>query len=149
MINSTVIGQYSFFDGLDQSQIDIVMPLVQQAEYEAGTDIIVEGKHNDRIYFILDGQVAVLKQGIILMRLGKGDVFGELEVLDVSPVEATVKTLAATKVMTLSIDALGEIFEKELKIYSFLLTNLARDVSRRLKFMDGKFVGDTHFTEWS
>ena len=149
MIDSTIIGQYSFFDGLEQDQINSILPLMHQEVFEAGVDIIVEEKHNDRIYFIIEGRVAVLKQGIILMKLGKGDVFGELEVLDVSPVEATVKTLATTEVMTLSIDALGEIYEKDLKIYSFLLTNLARDVSRRLRYMDGKLVADTHYTEWS
>ena len=149
MINESVLGQYSFFDGLDQDQINSVMPLMQNETFEAGADIIVEKKHNDRIFFILEGRVAVLKHGIILMKLGKGDVFGELEVLDVSPVEATVKALAATKVMTLSIDALGEIYETDLKIYSFLLTNLARDVSRRLRYMDGKLIRDAHYTEWS
>ena len=149
MIDTSILKQYSFFDGLEQEQIDTILPLMNQEDFEAGVDIITEGKHNDRIYFILEGRVAVLKQGIILMKLGKGDVFGELEVLDVSPVEATIKTLAATKVMTLSIDALGEIYEKNLKAYSFLLTNLARDVSRRLRYMDGKITTYVHYTEWS
>ena len=149
MIDTLVLGQYSFFDGLDQEQINSILPLMQQETFEAGTDIIIEGTHNDRIFFILEGRVAVLKQGIILMRLGKGDVFGELEVLDVNPVEATIKAIATTNVMTLSIDALGEIFEKHLKTYSFLLTNLARDISRRLRYMDNKMVDDSHYTEWS
>ncbi|MCL2007395.1 MAG: cyclic nucleotide-binding domain-containing protein [Treponema sp.] len=149
MIDPIVLGQYSFFDGLEQDQIDYILPLMQQEEFEAGVDIITEGKHNDRIYFVIEGNVAVLKQGIILMRLGKGDVFGELEVLDVSPVEATIKTIASTKVISLSIDALGEIFEKNLKAYAFLLTNLARDVSRRLRYMDDKLVDDVRYTEWS
>ena len=149
MIDTSVLGQYSFFDGLDQDQINKIIPLMQVEDFESGTDIIVEGKYNDRIYFILDGRVAVLNNGIILMKHGKGDVFGELEVLDVDPVEATVKTLAATKVMTLSIDALGEIYEKDLKIYAFLLMNLARDVCRRLRYMDNRITSDAHFTEWS
>ena len=149
MIDTSVLGQYSFFDGLDQDQINKIIPLMQEENFESGTDIIIEGKYNDRLYFILEGRVAVLKRGIVLMKHGKGDVFGELEVLDVDPVEATVKALAATKVMTLSIDALGEIFEKDLKIYSFLLTNLARDVARRLRYMDNRLTSDTHFTEWS
>ena len=149
MIDTSILENYSFFDGLDHDQKDIIVSLIQQETFEAGVDIITEGKHNDRIHFILEGNVAVLKKGIILMKLGKGDVFGELEVLDVSPVEATVKTLAKTKVITLSIDALGEIFEKDLKAYSFILTNLARDVSRRLRYMDGKLVDTSHYTEWS
>ena len=149
MIDISIFEQYSFFDGLEHEQIDTILPLMKQDSFEAGVDIITEGKHNDRIYFILEGHVAVLKQGIILMKLGKGDVFGELEVLDVNPVEATIKTLAATEVMSLSIDALGEIFDKNLKAYAFLLTNLARDVSRRLRYMDSKVVTDIHYTEWS
>ena len=150
MVDSSVLGQYSLFDGLESGQIDSILPMMHQETFEAGTDIIIEDKHNDRLYFILDGNVALVKKGVILLKRDKGDIFGELEVLDTSPAEATVKALVATKVMSLSVDALGEIYEKDLKAYSFLLTNLARDVARRLRYMNNRIVSDdTHHMEWS
>ena len=69
--------------------------------------------------------------------------------MDVEPVAATVKTLAATKVMSLSIDAMGEIYESDLKTYSFILMNLARDLSRRLRRMNSKIADDSPVMEWN
>ena len=149
MVDSSVLGQYSLFDGLDRRQIESILPLMEHEVFEAGTDIIVEGTHVGKIRFIIDGRVAVVKAGIILMELDEGAVFGEMEVVDVEPAEATVKALAATKVMTLSIDALGDIYETDLKIYAYLLMNLARDISRRLRRMDDIAVKESPHMEWN
>ena len=149
MIDSSVLEQYSLFDGLDREQIGRILPMMEHEVFEAGTDIIVEGTHVGKIRFILEGRVAVVKGGIILMEIEEGAVFGEMEVVDIEPAEASVKALAATKVMTLSIDALGDIFESDLKIYSFILMNLARDISRRLRRMDDLAVKDSPHMDWN
>lgn len=149
MIDSSVLRQYSLFDGLEKEQIDQILPLMEEEVFEAGTNIIIEGTYNGKIRFILEGRVAVVKKGIILVELDEGAVFGEMEVVDVEPAEATVKALAATRVMTLSIDALGEIYETDLKIYSFILMNLARNISRLLRRMDNRMTDDSHFMEWN
>jgi len=149
MADSSILGKCSLFDGLEQEQIDRILALTEKETFEAGTDIIAEGNHNDKLRVILKGRVAVVKKGIILTELDEGDVFGEMEVLDVGPVEATVKALASTQVLTLSIDALGEIYESDLKAYSFLIMNLARDLSRRLRRMDVQAVGQSPFMDWN
>ena len=149
MIDSSVLGQYSLFDGLERKQIEAILPLMEHEVFDAGADIIVEGTHVGKIRFILDGRVAVVKSGIILNELEEGAVFGEMEVVDIEPAEATVKALATTKVMTLSIDALGDIFETDLKTYSFILMNLARDISRRLRRMDDIAANDSPPMDWS
>ena len=149
MIEASVLWQYSLFDGLEKEQIDSILPLMEHETFEAGTEIIVEGGHNDKVRFILDGHVAVIKGGVILMEHKEGTVFGEMEVLDVQPVEATVKAITTTEVMTLSIDALGQIYETDLKTYSFILMNLARDISRRLRRMAVKMTDESPPTEWS
>jgi CRP-like cAMP-binding protein len=149
MIDSSVLWQYSLFNGLEQEQIDSILPLLEQESFDAGTDILVEGNHNDRIYFVLEGQVAVVKAGIILTEFGEGAVFGEMEVVDVMPVEATIRALTTIRAMSLSIDALGEIYKTDLKTYSFILMNLARDISRRLRHMDDKAAKHVTYMDWS
>jgi CRP-like cAMP-binding protein len=149
MIETTVLKKYSLFDGLSQEQIDSILPLMQQEIFEAGTDIIVEGTQNSKICFILEGRIAVVKSGVVLEEMGEGSFFGEMEVLDVMLSAATVKTLAETRVMILSIDALGEIYETDLKTYSFIINNLARDLSRRLRRLDKMLVKDSPYMEWN
>jgi CRP-like cAMP-binding protein len=149
MIDASVLGHYSLFDGLEGEQIARILPLMGEEVFEAGTDIITEGDRSDKLRLILKGRVAVVKNGMILMELDEGDVFGEMEVLDVGPVEATVKTLASTSVISISIDAFGMMYENDLNIYAFLLMNLARDLSRRLRRMDDKAVTNSPYMEWN
>jgi CRP/FNR family transcriptional regulator, cyclic AMP receptor protein len=149
MIDPSVLSNYSLFDGLEKEEIESILPLMEHEVYEAGTDIIVEGTHVGKIRFILEGKVAVVKNGFILMELDEGAVFGEMEVVDIQPAEASVKALVSTSVMTLSIDALGEIYETDLKTYSFILMNLARDISRRLRRMDLLAAKESPHMEWN
>ena len=149
MIDSSVLWQYSLFDGLEQTQIDSILPLMEQEVYDAGSEIIVEGGHNDKIHFIVEGLVAVIKNGVTLDQLREGIFFGEMEVLDILPVEATIKAMVTTRVLTLSIDSLGELYENELQTYSFILMNLARDISRRLRRMNTIVTKESPLMEWS
>ena len=149
MIDSSVFARYSFFGGLEWHQIEMILPLMEQEVYEAGTDIIIEGKPNDKIRFILEGRVAVLKGEVVLTELEEGTVFGEMEVLDIMPAEATVRSLTATSVMVLSNKALREIYKTDIKTYSLLLMNIARDISRRLRHMDDRAVKESPPMEWN
>jgi len=149
MIDSSVMHMYSLFDGLENNQIDSIVSLMEEESYEAGTDIITEGSHNCKIYFILEGRAAAVKSGIILQEIDEGSFFGEMEVLDIESAAATVTALAFTKVLVLSIDALGEIYETDLKTYSFILMNLARDLSRKLRRLDVILTKESPPMDWN
>jgi CRP-like cAMP-binding protein len=149
MIDPSVLMRYSLFNGLEQPEAEKIISLMEQEEYEAGTDVIVEGTYVGKIRFILEGRVVVVKSGIILMELEEGAFFGEMEIVDVEPAEAHVKALTSTKVLTLSVDALGEIYENDLKTYSFILMNIAQNISRRLRRMDNIAVKESPAMEWN
>ncbi|MDR2246445.1 MAG: cyclic nucleotide-binding domain-containing protein, partial [Treponema sp.] len=99
-------------------------------------NIIVEGEPNDKIRFILDGRVAVMKNNVTLIEFKTGDAFGEMEVLDVMPSAATNVALEPTRVMSISNRALRSIYKTDIKAFSLMLMNLARDLSRRLRKMN-------------
>ena len=149
MIDFSVLQRYSLFEGFGKEHIDKILPFLKQEEFDAGADIIIEGKQNDRLWLILEGRVAAVKNGIILMEICEGSVFGEVEMLDADPAEATIKALATTKVLSLSIDALEKIQKSELLIYSILIKNLAKDLSRRLRRMDNLKTEQSHYMEWN
>jgi CRP-like cAMP-binding protein len=140
MVESSSLQKYSLFGGLLEDQINRIRPLMEQESYESGADIIVEGTPNDKIRFILEGRVAVLKGKLLLSEFGEGDAFGEMEVLDVMPSVATIKALTPTKVMSISNRALREIYKIDAKSFSLMIMNLARDLSRRLRRMDERVV---------
>jgi CRP-like cAMP-binding protein len=141
MIKSSALQKYSLFGGLLEEQIDQILPLMEQEEYKAGDNIIVEGQTNDKIRFILNGRVAVVKNQVTLIEFNEGDAFGEMEVLDVMPSAATNVALEPTRVMSISNRALRSIYKTDVKAFSLMLMNLARDLSRRLRKMNDLVTG--------
>ena len=121
-------------------QIESILSLMEQENFGPEEMIITEGKPNDKIYFLIEGQVAVIKEGVVLSRFSEGEAFGEMEVLDVMPSVASIKSLSPVTVMSISNKSLREIYRKDLKIFSLVLMNLARDLSRRLRKMDEKLA---------
>jgi CRP-like cAMP-binding protein len=136
MVKSSALQKYSLFGGLLEEQIDQILPLMEQEDYQAGDNIIVEGQPNDKIRFILNGRVAVVKNNVTLIEFNEGDAFGEMEVLDVMPSAATNVALEPTRVMSISNRALRSIYKTDIKAFSLMLMNLARDLSRRLRLMN-------------
>jgi len=140
MVNPESLQKYSLFGGLEPEQIELILPLMNQETFGPNEYIITEGKPNDKIYFLIEGTVAVSKNDIPLSRFGEGEEFGEIEVLDVMPSVASIKSISNVKIMTISNKALRDIYKLDIKIFSLIIMNLARDLSRRLRRMDEKLA---------
>jgi CRP/FNR family cyclic AMP-dependent transcriptional regulator len=136
VIDASAFKDYSLFGGLLPDEIEAIRPLMGSAAYEAGATIMREGEPNDRIHFILEGEVVVEKEGVWLAYLGEGDTFGEMEFLDVMPAAATVRARRPSMVATISSRALHELSKASMRAFSMVMMNLARDLSRRLRRMD-------------
>ena len=116
--------------------------------FDQGVCIVMEGDVNDRIYFIETGSVEVLKRvhsgtGTRWKRLaimGAGETFGEMELIDIQPCAATVRTLEPTDTLSLSNRDLYKVSKIDMKTYALLVMNLARDISRRLRHANDVIV---------
>jgi CRP-like cAMP-binding protein len=140
MVESSALQKYSLFGGLLENQIEQIIPLMEVEKYGAGDIIMTEGELNDRIRFILSGRVKVCKGDVNLTEFTEGDFFGEMEVLDVMPTAATIKALLPVELMSISNRSLREIYKSDTKIFSMIIMNLARDLSRRLRRMDDRAI---------
>ena len=136
MIDVNALQKYSLFGGVSPEQIEKIKPLLGTANYKAGDCPQIEGQPSDKIYFILSGEVEIIKQGLVIARLKEGETFGEMELLDIMPSIATVRAATPLEVVTISNRALYEISKLDLKTFSMMIMNLARDLSRRLRRMD-------------
>ena len=135
-----MLQKYALFGGLIEEQIETIIPFMVEEKYAPDDTLILEGKPNDRIFFIMEGQVSVSKRDVILARFCEGDAFGEMEILDVMPSVASIKALSPVTVMTISNKSLREIYKKDISTFNLVLMNLARDLVRRLRKMDEKFA---------
>ena len=140
MITLQTLQKYSLFGGLTEEQIAKILPIMELESYRPETDIIAEGSPNDKIFFLINGEVTVVKREVVLTKLGTGVTFGEMEVLDVMPAAATIRSLSDVTVMSISNKTFREIYNMDPKIFSLMIMNLARELSRRVRRMNDKVV---------
>ncbi len=136
MIDTESLQHYSLFGGMVPKQIEKIRPLMILSTHSKGDIVVREGEPNDRIYFILDGRVEVVKGDFVISELGEGDSFGEMELLDVQPSAATVRAMGPLSVAAISNRAIHQIYRMDPKAFALMMMNLARDISRRLRRMD-------------
>lgn len=142
MVDLSSLHSHSLFGGIKETQISSIRHFFNMEEFGEGEFIEREGESGDRIYFIIEGEVEILKKiektGALsrIFRFSEGDVFGEMELIDVQPCAASVRALKPTKSLTLSNKGLYQISKYDLKVFSLMIMNLARDISRRLRKAD-------------
>lgn len=142
MVDLSSLHSHSLFGGITEDQISSIRHFFVMEEFGEGVFIEREGEPGDRIYFIIEGEVEILKKIEKtdnlkrIFQFSEGDVFGEMELIDVQPCAASVRTLKPTKTLTLSNKGFYQICKYDLKIFSLMILNLARDISRRLRKAD-------------
>ena len=73
------------FDGVDAEGMDRIAAVAVEVEFPAGHVINRLGEIGTGFFVIVSGGVGVVREGAEVARLGPGDFFGELSVLDGRP----------------------------------------------------------------
>src|SRR6185503_12864937 len=88
-----------------------------------------EGEIGTGFFVIVAGRVRVVRDGAVVARLGAGEFFGELSVLDQMPRNATVAAEEATSCLALA----SWDFDRVLLEEPALTLAILRGVARRLR----------------
>ena len=122
------IPLFSSVSIFDVEDILLKCPLLRVDE---GRVIIAAGQPNERLYIVLRGTVSVRLDSLDappVAHLARGDVFGELSVIDGEPTSAFVVTEERCRLLGLDRDALWELFRRTPYIANNLLSILSRRV---------------------
>ena len=69
------------FADLPSHELERIAADLEEAVFPAGQKVLREGLGGPHLYVVLDGEVAVLINGVERARLGRGDFFGEIAAL--------------------------------------------------------------------
>lgn len=106
------LKEIKFFKPFNDEDLHSFLDLGKLKEYDPGEIIIQEGEFDCWVYFLLSGQIEIIKNGKVMGILKrKGEIFGEMGVVDGSPRSATIR--AAAKSLTLSVD--GSLMDRKYK----------------------------------
>ena len=105
--------------------------------FESGESVVCDGEEGNEIFVVLEGRLVVQKKtaaGIIkIAPLVKGDVFGELVLLDDKIRSADIISEDISHILQLSYGQIFQLYEKEPRIFGVLLLNVSRLLAKRLK----------------
>jgi len=88
--NVDALAKVPIFSGLTPRQLRKILKVTEEYTYPDGTTIVAEGALNEQLYVILEGNVKVRRSGRTIARMGSGEFFGEIAVIDGLPRTASV-----------------------------------------------------------
>ena len=136
------LRQLALFGAMADSALQHLTASLEVIEPEPGEVLFREGDPADDMFVVLAGEIEVLKRSrqgseSRVAMLGPGDWFGEMSIVDVQPRSATVRSVAPSRLLRIASSDLDGLYRYDVKAYSLIVLNLARELSRRLRVADG------------
>ncbi|WP_407530735.1 Crp/Fnr family transcriptional regulator [Methylobacterium oryzisoli] len=134
-----------FFGGLSDASLDLLVAKLVERHVEAGTTVITEGEPGRSMYVVHSGELAVSKRcasggTIALNRLGPGDFFGEMTLIEVQHRSATLVAQSRVTLYELTARDLYAYYKADVHAYAMVLQNINRELCRRLRHADERIA---------
>ena len=136
-----ILSKVELFEGLTEAELADVARICKQREYRTGQTITNQGEAGGELFVIADGFVEVLVSPSSLnptprtvVHLGRGQLFGEMALVDYGPRSATVKSIADhTLIQTIDRDDFNRLCETNHHLGFIVMRNMAADLSFKLR----------------
>ncbi|MFL0810321.1 MAG: cyclic nucleotide-binding domain-containing protein [Agarilytica sp.] len=126
----------SLFGGLTEREVSVVLPYLELTGFEKGECVFEQGALPTSVFIVLNGEVQLqtIKSngGKAHVNFLPGDCFGESSVIGIQPQMGSAVAIKNTTVLELKSESLMVLAEADKEIFSVLMMNIAREVSRRL-----------------
>lgn len=127
-----------FFGGLSDASLDLLISMLVERRFEAGSTVVAEGEPGNSMYVIHSGELVVTKrpesgQVIRMTALGPGDFFGEMTLIEMQNRSATVIAESPAVLYELTTRNLYAFYKADLRAYVMVLQNINRELCRRLR----------------
>ena len=149
MVPVELLQRVPLFDGLDSPTLERIAAASREETFRTGNKILDIGDPGREVYLILDGTVQVLyparSRKIELARLGRGEFFGEMSLLNEQPRSATVRAADEVKVLVLEKSEFRRVVREEAAVaYRFLeaLSNRIRDANEQISGLSEVAIRD-------
>ena len=135
-----LLPKIPIFGGVDGEPLNRLIALLGEEEHVPGEVICKQGENGRSMYVVRSGEVVVCRDNngkrTKMVRLGTGEAFGEMCLVEIQPRSATVIAEVPTRLLALTQKSLMQLYGKDMPTYTLILGNIARELSRRLRRAD-------------
>ena len=128
------------FSGLSDTQLQRLIDISREEIYHDGDVIVEQGTEGDKLYFIHEGQVEIRIRKSpsdperSQVYLGRGQIFGEMALLDLGKRSATVRCSRNDTVLrAISGEDFTQLCNSDTAIGYIIMRNMAVDLSFKLR----------------
>lgn len=114
--------------GLDRKDLEAIVKISEERKFENGDVILGKGEGGVGFYLIMDGSVDVKSDSKILAKLGPGQFFGEMSVLDNQPRSADVVAAEPSRCFIISEWSFKALISENPRIALKMLQELVRRI---------------------
>ena len=130
----TWLEKVPLFRSCEGELVEHIADASGELDFADGQAIVQQGQVGNGLYIVVSGAVRIVAGGVELARLGPGDFFGELSVIDQQPRNATVFAVGQTVCLALASWDLIALLERDTR----LAMNLLRELAGRLRRADAQ-----------
>jgi CRP/FNR family transcriptional regulator, cyclic AMP receptor protein len=112
--------------GLSKKDLKAIVKLSKERTYETGHVIVQKGEGGVGFYLILEGTVEIRSDGTTIAKLGPGQFFGEMSVIDNQPRSADVVAIEPSRCLILSAWSFNALISENPKIALRMLQEFVR-----------------------
>jgi CRP-like cAMP-binding protein len=127
----------SLFHEIYDDEIEEIIKHCLVASYNPGDFIMKQGDTSTDICILLTGEadISVSKEGKdqYITTLGHGDIFGELVLINETKRTANIVAKETCDVLILSYENFYSFYHKKPKVFSIMVLNVTRLITKRLK----------------
>jgi CRP-like cAMP-binding protein len=136
-----LLQKVELFDGLTPHELQEVAALCAEQVYHPGDTVTRQGEPGSEMYVICEGWVEVIPgmppgSGTprAVVNLGRGQLIGEMTLVDYGPRSASVRALSEpTIVQAIDRERFTELCEQDYHLGYLVMRNMAADLSFKLR----------------
>ncbi|TDE17638.1 cyclic nucleotide-binding domain-containing protein [Dyadobacter psychrotolerans] len=129
-----VLKNTQLFSKTPENVLSSIAPIMKEVTYQEGQEIFAKGDLGDSMYIIYAGEIGIYDGAKQLALFDKGEIFGELALLDTEPRSAS--TVAESDVLLFRIDQ--EDFFELMEERDEILRNVLRILCQRIRVQNEK-----------
>lgn len=123
-----LLQKVPLFRDLSRRQLDQIARLTDEIEIREGKRLATAGEHGLELFVIVEGQATVKARGGRTARLGPGEFFGEMSLLDGGPRSATVEAASDMRLLVVSRREFWALLESAPTLVLKIMSTLSRRV---------------------
>ena len=139
VVSPLLLRSVPLFSSLSGDQLLLLASVLSRKPYPRDSAVIAAGDPTDALYIVISGRLKVVMSGnegreAILAILNRGDFFGEMGLIDQGPRSASVVTIEACELLTITRTDFMKCLQKNFD----LAMNVIRGLVGRLREADKK-----------